>query len=191
MANYVEVNLSMNAYLFGCLVLMAFWAMTLLILNRKRLERNIREFWWASFGCSLLGVTEPLFVPEYWDPPSIFKFYRWDFESFVFCFAAGGLAAVLTELPGVRRTIRKVDIEAWFLMSRLFRVLKRFLLRKAGSSQEFDSPRSAVACNKAQVRIDNMLLVAVFLGAFGATAQFGLNIIYDVAIVCVTVALFI
>ena len=47
---------------------------------------------------SLLGLSEPIFVPEYWDPPSLFDLARrtgFDIESFVFCFAIGGIGAVL------------------------------------------------------------------------------------------------
>ncbi len=41
------------------------------------------------------------------------------------------------------------------------------------------------------VRIENMILVVAFIAMFGAMAQFGLNIIYDAAIVCVVTALFV
>lgn len=52
----------------------------------------------ASALTSLLGLTEPIFVPEYWDPPSLFDLARrtgFDIESFVFCFAIGGIGTVL------------------------------------------------------------------------------------------------
>ena len=44
------------------------------------------------------GITEPLFVPEYWSPPSLFGLAQrtgFDIESFIFSFAIGGIAAVL------------------------------------------------------------------------------------------------
>jgi hypothetical protein len=52
----------------------------------------------VSAATSLLGATEPIFVPEYWNPPSLFDLAQrtgFDVESFIFCFAIGGIAAVL------------------------------------------------------------------------------------------------
>ncbi len=49
---------------------------------------------WASALTSPFGLSEPLFVPAYWNPPSLFDLARrtgLDIESFVFCFAIGGL----------------------------------------------------------------------------------------------------
>lgn len=47
-----------------------------------------------------LGLTEPLFVPEYWMPPSLFNLAAttgFDIESLIFCFATGGIGSVLYE----------------------------------------------------------------------------------------------
>ncbi len=52
----------------------------------------------VSAATSLLGLTEPIFVPEYWNPPSLFDLAQrtgFDIESLIFCFAIGGIAAVL------------------------------------------------------------------------------------------------
>lgn len=52
----------------------------------------------VSLVTSLLGLTEPIFVPEYWNPPSLFDLARntgFDIESLIFCFALGGIGAVL------------------------------------------------------------------------------------------------
>jgi hypothetical protein len=57
-----------------------------------------REMLQVSLATGLLGLTEPLFVPEYWNPPSLFELAQrtgFDFESLVFCFAIGGIGAVL------------------------------------------------------------------------------------------------
>jgi hypothetical protein len=57
-----------------------------------------RAMGWASLFTAPFGLTEPLFVPAYWDPPSLFDLARrtgFDLESFVFCFAIGGIGAVL------------------------------------------------------------------------------------------------
>lgn len=54
--------------------------------------------WRVGAFTALFGFTEPLFVGRYWDPPSLFDLARrtgLDVESFLFCFAIGGVAAVL------------------------------------------------------------------------------------------------
>jgi hypothetical protein len=51
----------------------------------------------ASLATMPFGLTEPLFVPEYWSPPSLFDLARrtgFDIESLIFCFAIGGIAVV-------------------------------------------------------------------------------------------------
>ncbi len=48
-----------------------------------------------------LGLTEPIFVPEYWAPPTLFDLAEttgFDLESLVFSFAIGGLASTCYEL---------------------------------------------------------------------------------------------
>lgn len=52
----------------------------------------------VSLATSLLGLSEPIFVPEYWNPPSLFDLAQrtgFDIESMVFCFAIGGIGAVM------------------------------------------------------------------------------------------------
>lgn len=52
----------------------------------------------VSLWTSLLGLSEPLFVPAYWSPPSLFDLAQrtgFDIESLVFCFAIGGIGAVM------------------------------------------------------------------------------------------------
>ncbi len=54
-----------------------------------------------SFFTTPLGLTEPLFVPEYWNPPSLFDLAQrtgFDIESLMFCFAIGGIGTVLYEM---------------------------------------------------------------------------------------------
>ena len=56
---------------------------------------------WASFFTMPFGLTEPLFVPEYWSPPSLFDLALrtgFDIESLIFCFGIGGIGAVLYNL---------------------------------------------------------------------------------------------
>jgi len=60
-----------------------------------------RAMLWASLFTMPFGLTEPLFVPEYWNPPSLFNLAArtgFDIESLIFCFGIGGLGAVLYNL---------------------------------------------------------------------------------------------
>ena len=53
---------------------------------------------WTSLSTAPLGLTEPLFVPAYWNPPSLFDLARttgFDIESLIFSFGIGGIGAVL------------------------------------------------------------------------------------------------
>jgi hypothetical protein len=56
---------------------------------------------WASLFTTPFGLSEPLFVPEYWSPPSLFDLALrtgFDIESLIFCFGIGGIGAVLYNL---------------------------------------------------------------------------------------------
>jgi hypothetical protein len=60
-----------------------------------------RAMLWASLFTTPFGLTEPLFVPEYWSPPSLFDLALttgFDIESLIFCFGIGGISAVLYNL---------------------------------------------------------------------------------------------
>lgn len=53
---------------------------------------------WASLFTTPFGLTEPLFVPAYWSPPSLFDLAQrtgFDIESLIFSFGIGGIGAVL------------------------------------------------------------------------------------------------
>jgi len=63
--------------------------------------RHRKAMVWASLMTAPLGSTEPLFVPDYWNPPSLFDLARrsgFDIESVIFSFAIGGIGAVLYNL---------------------------------------------------------------------------------------------
>ncbi len=54
----------------------------------------------ASLVASVFGLTEPIFVPRYWDPPSLFNLAQtagFDIESFIFAFSIGGIVVGLFE----------------------------------------------------------------------------------------------
>ena len=56
-----------------------------------------KTMWWASLFMAPVGLTQAMFVPEYWNPPSLFELAArtgFDIESLIFSFAVGGIAAV-------------------------------------------------------------------------------------------------
>jgi Lycopene cyclase len=56
---------------------------------------------WASLFTTPFGFTEPLFVPEYWSPPSLFDLAittGFDIESLIFVFGIGGISSTLYNL---------------------------------------------------------------------------------------------
>lgn len=83
-------------YLAGSLAMLALWLALYFARTRHR-----REMMWASAVTAPLAFLEPLFVPEYWNPPGIFALAQstgFDIESFIFCFAVGGISAVIYEI---------------------------------------------------------------------------------------------
>lgn len=68
------------------------WVLVYLVFPAHR-----REMLWASLFTMPFGLTEPLFVPEYWLPSSLFDLAvntGFDVESLIFCFGIGGIGAV-------------------------------------------------------------------------------------------------
>src|SRR6202521_2668024 len=54
--------------------------------------------WRVRLVTAVFGLTEPIFVPAYWNPPSLLELARrtgFDIESFIFCFAIDGIGAAL------------------------------------------------------------------------------------------------
>ncbi len=59
-----------------------------------------RQMVWVSLFTALTGLVEPMFVPKYWNPPSLFNLSsttHFDIESIVFSWGAGGIGSVLYE----------------------------------------------------------------------------------------------
>lgn len=76
-------------WLLWAAVFLLLWA--LLFIARPALRRPML---WASALTAPFGLTEPLFVPAYWNPPSLFDLAQrtgFDVESLIFCYAIGGL----------------------------------------------------------------------------------------------------
>lgn len=72
----------------------------------------------ASVLTAPFGLTEPLFVPEYWAPPSLFDLALrtgFDVESLIFSFAIGGVGAVLVNVLTRRRSdpVEAAERTAW------------------------------------------------------------------------------
>lgn len=113
----------MYEYLTGSLILLGIWV----VVYSRLKEGSKNEMRWASLITTPLALLEPVFVPEYWNPPTLFDLARttgFDIESFIFCFAVGGLAAVLYEavfpsehvrIPKVKRRTHKYHL--WALLS--------------------------------------------------------------------------
>jgi hypothetical protein len=52
----------------------------------------------TSLATAIFGLTEPIYVPSYWKPPSLFDLAqrtRFDIESLIFTFAIGGIGCAL------------------------------------------------------------------------------------------------
>jgi len=89
--------------------------------------RHRKAMLWASLFTMPFGFTEPLFVPKYWDPPSLFDLAQrtgFDIESLIFSFGIGGIGAVLynlltgyepTTLPPSERVGARHWLHTWAL----------------------------------------------------------------------------
>jgi hypothetical protein len=80
-------------WLVWALAFLVPWAVLYIAVPEQR-----RVMWWSSTLTSLFGLTESIFVPEYWNPPSLFDLAQrtgFDIESLIFCFGIGGVGAVL------------------------------------------------------------------------------------------------
>ena len=85
----------MLEWLVFSLIFLAIW-LIIFFLNKK----SRKEMFLVSLFTMPFGLTEPLFVPEYWNPPSLFNLASttgFDIESLIFSFAIGGIGAVLYE----------------------------------------------------------------------------------------------
>lgn len=85
----------MLAWLTFSLALLGAWLLVFTFRPRVR-----KEMFWVSLFTMPFGLTEPLFIPRYWNPPSLFNLAattHFDVESLIFCFASGGIASVMYE----------------------------------------------------------------------------------------------
>lgn len=85
------------AWFIWSIILLVIWGAVYFLLNTKDKKR---EMLIVSLWTSLAGLTEPLFVPEYWSPPSLFDLALrtgFDIESVLWAFGVGGIAVVIYE----------------------------------------------------------------------------------------------
>lgn len=69
------------------------WAILYLLCDQPQKQ----QMWRGSIFMAPFGLTEPFFVPQYWNPPSLFELAQstgFDIESIIFSFAIGGIGAV-------------------------------------------------------------------------------------------------
>jgi len=86
------------AYLIGSLFLLLIWFVIFLKLKSKESKNEMIK---VSFATSLLGLTEPIFVPKYWNPPTVLDLAQktgFDLESLIFAFAVGGITVSVYEI---------------------------------------------------------------------------------------------
>jgi hypothetical protein len=84
------------SYLVGALIFDAAWLACYVIGKRYRAE--IR---WGTLISAPLALTNILFVPQYWTPPSLFNLdqkIRFGIEDFLWAAAVGGIASVVAEI---------------------------------------------------------------------------------------------
>ena len=105
----------MNEWLMFSLLTLGVWL--IVFIARPDLRK---EMWWVSIISAPLGLTQILFVPEYWNPPSLFNLtqtYGFDIESIIWVFSIAGLASVTYELifkPQHKKSKKKLSkIHYW------------------------------------------------------------------------------
>ncbi len=113
----------MYEYLLGSLSLLFIW----IIFYSKRKDLR-KQMLWTSFIVMLFAFMGPLYVPEWWKPPTLFDLASktgLDIESFIFSFAIGGLITVIYyhifKLKSKKIEIKKgVRIDALFFAMIIF-----------------------------------------------------------------------
>lgn len=83
------------AYVIASTILFVVWVIFYILKPESR-----KKILLVSLLTAPLGLTEPLFVPSYWLPFTLFDLARrtrFDLESLLFSFAVGGIAAILYE----------------------------------------------------------------------------------------------
>lgn len=117
------------------LIILALWAVIYLL--KKDARKEMLKMSWITMP---FGLTEPLFVPEYWLPPSLFNLAKntgFDIESLIFSFAIGGIGTALynlifkrkfVEMPHTERSHKRHTLHIYilFVPVLIFAVLSTF-----------------------------------------------------------------
>ena len=96
-------------WLFWSSAFFVAWILLFAVFKQHRVE-----MWRASVFMAPFGLTEPIFVPEYWNPPSLFELAQrtgFDIESIIFTFAIGGIGTVLYNII-MRKRLAEIDPHA-------------------------------------------------------------------------------
>ena len=109
-----------HASAYAYLVLSSALALVWVILYAVR--RDLRgNMVGVSLATMPLGLTEPLFVPTYWNPPTLFDLAHrtgFDLESLLFSFAIGGIVfAAYDALTGTAPTASSSPTSSTFSAS--------------------------------------------------------------------------
>ncbi len=83
-------------YLNWSLILLFLWVLVFACIGDSKRKMVI-----VSLGTMPFGLTQPIFYPEYWFPPTLFDMAirtGFDLESLIFSFAVGGLASSFYEI---------------------------------------------------------------------------------------------
>ena len=122
------------AYALWTLFLLLAWTIVLLGLRHRARRRKMLM---SSFLTMPLGLTEPIFVPEYWNPPTPFDLAAttgFDLESLGFSFAVGGLASTLydrlhpAELTPLRSSHHDQPRHRWHRLAMLSPIMSFIVL---------------------------------------------------------------
>ena len=97
----------------------------------------------------------------------------------------GGIAGVAPEWRPLRRLFLTIDYGIWTMSRKVYEWFQQL------TGAESLRASSDIELRHDNLRRDNALLGAIFLGAFGFTAHLGLNVIYDAALTCVVVGAYI
>jgi len=92
------------AYFIGCMIIASVWI--LIYLRREDLRK---EMLFGSILGAPFGLSEFLFVPEYWSPPSLFNLIDrigFGIESILFGFFVAGISAVIFEVIRRKKVIK-------------------------------------------------------------------------------------
>lgn len=115
-----------------------FWSSTFLaafLLVYLLSPADRRQMLRAGAATAPFGLTEPLFVPAYWNPPSLFDLAQrtgFDLESLIFTFAIGGVAVILynrltgqavAAIPEAARSSRRHRLHGLALLAPAFTFL--------------------------------------------------------------------